>query len=357
MGADYNDGMVLGPIQQETTKPSSSDLAAYARETGARLVADLERAKSLSAGWADEELGYALVSCSMDRALARLAATSCWGKENQLPSGEFWAVAGIWLEVSWLQHRARFKPRGYAGDFEMFERFWQRECVEHPLGHLFDRYFQVQAAVEAVRARTEAIGAALVECRLKSSVERAFHVVSVGCGPGLDLRWALDRLGGRRHETRVTLLDLDQAALEHAVNKLSAVNAPPAINAVRENLYRLADRPRAATALEEADFLVCSGLFDYLPDDAGQALLRLFWKQLAPGGTLLVGNFAPHNPTRAYMEWIGNWYLIYRTAEQLMQLGLAAGLPASGLVIGAERFGIDLFLSCKKPPARPRDGC
>lgn len=347
--ADYNGGMVYGPRHPEMAeKVSSAELAAYARQTGERLIAELQRAESLSAQWANEEIGYALVSCAMDRALASLAATGCWGKDNQLPSGEFWTVAGGWLEVSWLQHRARFKPRGYAGDFEMFERFWRRECVDHPIGKLFDRYFQAQAAVEAVRARTEGIGAALVECCLKSALERPFHVVSVGCGPAIDLRCALDCLGGRRREMQVTLLDLDQAALDHAVEKLTAAPSPPQINAIRENLYRLAEKPRASTLLEGADFLVCSGLFDYLPDDAAQALLRLFWKQLAVGGTLLVGNFAPHNPTRAYMEWIGNWYLIYRTAEQLAQLGRAAGLPQSEIVIGAERLGLDLFLSSKK---------
>ncbi|MGH7136992.1 MAG: class I SAM-dependent methyltransferase [Pirellulales bacterium] len=341
--------MVYGPRHPEKAeKFSSAELAAYARRTGERLVAELRRAESLSAQWADEEVGYALVSCAMDRTLARLAATGCWGKDNQLPSGEFWAVAGGWLEVSWLQHRARFKPRGYAGDFEMFERFWRRECVDHPLGRLFDRYFQGQAAVEAVRARTEAIGAALVECCLSSSVAHPFHIASVGCGPAIDLRCALDCLGQGRRELRVTLLDLDQAALDHAAHKLSSASSRPQINAVRENLYRLTDKPPAAALLAGADFLVCSGLFDYLPDDAALGLLKLFWKQLAPGGTLLVGNFAPHNPTRAYMEWIGNWYLIYRTADELARLGQTAGLPVAQLMIGAERLGIDLFLSCKK---------
>jgi hypothetical protein len=63
---------------------------------------------------------------------------------------------------------------------------------------------------------------------------------------------------------------------------------------------------------------------------------------------LLVGNFAPHCPTRAYMEWIGNWYLIYRTAADLEALAERAGIPASCRTIGAERLGMDLFLCARR---------
>lgn len=342
--------MVLGPhYQHDSCQLPPADLLPYVRETGEQLLADLEHADSLSRGFHDEQLGYALVCCAMDRALARLAATGLWGKDNQLPSGELWAVVGDWLEVSWLQHRARFKPRGYAGDFEMFERFWARECVDHPLGRLFDRYFQAQAAVEAVRARTEQIGAALVERCLKTPAEKTFQAVSVGCGPALDLRWALMNLPEeRRRQFRITLVDIDGAALEHARQHLAVLISSEQVRPVRENLYRLADKPGAADALAGADFLFCAGLFDYLPDDSAQKLLMLFWDRLAPEGTLLIGNFAPHNPTRAYMEWLGNWYLIYRTADELAALGAGAGLPQARLAVGAERFGLDLFLMAEK---------
>jgi extracellular factor (EF) 3-hydroxypalmitic acid methyl ester biosynthesis protein len=348
--ADYNGDMVFGSRYHEAGEAKSvGDLAAYARETGEQLVADLQRAELLSSGWTNDGVGYALLSCAMDRALARLTATGCWGKDNQLPSGEFWAVVGHLLQVSWLQHRARFKPRGYAGDFEMFERFWLRECIDHPLGRLFDRYFQSQAAVEAVRARTEQIGAAIAERCIRAPAEHRLHVVSVGCGPALDLRLALETLTDfRAASLQLTLFDLDEAALDHAKQRLSEYVAPRQVHAVRENLFRLTDKPRSANLLDGADVLVCSGMFDYLPDESARKLLRLFWERLADGGLLVVGNFAPHNPTRAYMEWIGNWYLIYRTAEELSQLGVAAGLPRSSFTIGAERLGIDLFLSAEK---------
>ena len=59
---------------------------------------------------------------------------------------------------------------------------------------------------------------------------------------------------------------------------------------------------------------------------------------------MLVGNFAPHCPTRVYMEWIGNWYLNYRTAEELAGLASMAGIPSASFSVVSERLGIDGFI-------------
>ena len=330
-------------------KRSPDTLAALASEVGERLASDLTCAEKLTSGWADEELGYALVARALDRSLRRLAATGCWGKENQLPSGEFWAATGQLLDVSWLQHRARFKPRGYAGDFEMFDRFWRRECCDHPLGRLFDRYFQAQAAVEAVRGRTELLAAAIVERCLVSDSRRPFRVVSVGCGPAIELVLAARALREvRPDQLQCTLLELDGDALTDARQRLAAWLDAERVVTLRENLYRMADKPRAADLFDGADFICCAGLFDYLPDEPAQKMLRFFWQRLASGGMFMVGNFAPHNPTRAYMEWIGNWYLLYRTADDLVNLARSAGIPQASFHISAERLGIDLFLEARR---------
>jgi len=218
------------------------------------------------------------------------------------------------------------------------------------LGLQFDNYFQQQAAVDAVRARTDQIAAAIATRSLMTEgANRPFRVASVGSGPAIDIERAAKLLSEpRRRRLAVTLLDLDAEALEHASGRLAAWLQAEQLILVRDNLFRLADKPGAAAGLAGADMLICTGLFDYLPDEPAKGLLRLFWQQLAPEGMLLVGNFAPHCPTRAFMEWIGNWYLIYRTAEDLARLAEQAGIPAPCVRIGAERLGIDLFLCAKK---------
>lgn len=324
-------------------QPANEDLCHEARAAATVLVAELTEGARLSSDWRDQDLGFALLSTAMNRCLARLAATGCWGKANQLASGEFWSIAAPLLDVGWLQPRARHKPRGYAGDYEMFVRFWQRTCDEHPLGRLFDRYFQGQAAVEAVRSRTRQLAESIVAHAM--TCQWPPHLVSVGCGPAIEIelaaRWLPETL---RREVRVTLLDFDPDALDHARGRLAGVLAEEQVIALRDNLYRLPQRTGAAESMQGADFLYCSGLFDYLTNDVARTMLSFLWRQSGKQGKLYIGNFAPHNPTRAYMEWVGNWYLIYRTVGELAELASAAGLPPDAFTVCAEPLGIDLFL-------------
>lgn len=348
--------MVYSPLSRDrdhgdgAQSASPGDFAAVAVAAAETLLEELDSARRFSADWSNEELGFALLSGAMDRCLCTLAETNCWGKANQSAANAFWKRTGELLGLGSLQARARGKPRGYAGDFEMFVQFYERRCVDHPLGKLFDRYFQLQAAVEAVRSRIEQIAAALTSHCLRSAADRPFHAASVGCGPAIDFELAARCLGEtQRRRLRLTLLDLDGDAVEHALGRLRSVLDHEQLLGVRDNLYRLADKPKSAALVQETDFLVCPGLFDYLPDEAAVKLLRLFWNGLNGGGMLLVGNFAPHNPSRAYMEWIGDWRLIYRTPAELASLAEAAGIPRANFQIGAERLGLDLFLRGEKP--------
>ena len=100
--------------------------------------------------------------------------------------------------------------------------------------------------------------------------------------------------------------------------------------------------------LGNPDLILCPGLFDYLERPAAVGLLRIFWQQLAEGGHLLVGNFAADHASRAYMEWIGNWYLTYRSFDDLRDLAMEAGIPPDSFQIGSESTGTDWFLSAEK---------
>jgi hypothetical protein len=339
----------LGTPKQVIEKPrEGEDLLDEVRAAGHDLVGRLREAERLTAGWSDRRLAEALVDAALSEAMARLARTECWGEANRLPSMELWGVAGPVLDVGSLQHQARFKPHGYAGDYVMLTRICEESCCGHPLGSVFDGYFLRQAAPAAVRARTEHAATALVAHCLQRA-EKQYRVASVGSGPAIDVARAAATLPEEsRASLRVKLLDLDPAALDAARQRLEPLLAGRGLECIRTNLYRLAQGARGAGELGSPDFLVCAGFFDYLDDAPAISLLGFFWRQLAAGGRLLVGNFAPHNPSRAYMEWIGNWYLKYRTAEQLESLALAAGIPRGDFHIACERTGVDLFVVALK---------
>lgn len=278
----------------------------------------------------------------LDQGLAQLAATMLWGAANREPSQLMWQLAGGVLQCGWLQSRAREKPRGYAGDHEMLGAIFRQQVTKNPLGISFDQYFLRQAAPQAVRNRMDLVSARVLRTQGK--------IVSIGSGVGLELVAALQKLSrADREQAEFWLLDLDPAAIVLAGENLRALVSQQDLHCLAENLVRLPKKRQLVEQLQNASLLICTGFFDYLEDGPAADLLKCFWQLLRPGGEALVFNFAPWNSSRAYMEWIGNWYLVYRTRADLARLANEAGVPTKHFEVTAEVSGINLLLRMVKP--------
>jgi SAM-dependent methyltransferase len=96
------------------------------------------------------------------------------------------------------------------------------------------------------------------------------------------------------------------------------------------------------------DLIWSAGLFDYLDDRIAALLLKKVWRNLKDGGQIIFGNFGPDNPTRNGMELVVRWYLIHRTAEDLVKLVRMSGVPFSEVSIESEPLGVNLFCVIKK---------
>ncbi len=280
-------------------------------------------------GDVDPEQSTVEVAAALDAAMGCLRDLKYWGPANRMASNQFWRIAEPWLRHGALQVHARTKPRGYAGDFELLANICDQVCCTHPLGTAMDRYFLDQAAPQAVRDRTELLAQRLM-ARFTHSHSDPFRVASVGSGPAREVLLATRGLPAeQRRRLHVTLLDLDPQALDYAVVCLAPLLGERSVTVVRANISRLPKTPKLAQEISEADYLYCSGFFDYLTQAAAVDMLNLFWHSLAPGGELTVFNFSPANASRAYMEWIGNWYLTYRDEDTVRQLGALSDIENS----------------------------
>src|SRR6202035_2978251 len=70
-----------------------------------------------------------------------------------------------------------------------------------------------------------------------------------------------------------------------------------------------------------------AGLYDYLSERVAARLTRIMFDMLAPGGCLVVANFAPCVEDLGYIESYMGWKLIYRAPEQMT--ALAHDIPSS----------------------------
>ncbi len=350
-GQDLSSIPIEPDAGSEATR-SADELLQFVEEAATEFVATMKRGGSATEGWTKPG-AYTRSASAMDRLLQRLASSQIWGEANRIPSSRLWDIAGEILSVGSLQLRARAKPRGYAGDYVMLDRICEDWRCADELGRHFDQYFQTQHAPRAVRQRCELLAEImLTEWRRQTPVnpKGRFHVVSIGSGPAVELCRAANALSTDERRLKVTLIDIDPDALDHARASLERHLANEQIVCVRENLFRLPTK-KAAVVTEPADVVFCAGLFDYLEDAQAVAMLKMMRSWLLPSGRLLAFNFSTSNPTRAYMEWIGNWYLKYRTLEEMEDLARQAGIPVGNFSASSESLGVNLYID-----ARSEDG-
>ena len=77
---------------------------------------------------------------------------------------------------------------------------------------------------------------------------------------------------------------------------------------------------RGTTRPAPQNVIYSVGLFDYLKDEIVVQVLNWIHATLAPGGQAIVGNFDVNCKGRAFLDYVLDWRLLYRTPEQMQEL-------------------------------------
>lgn len=226
-----------------------------------------------------------------------------------------------------MQGFALLKPHGYSGDYEIIDRIYQGWTSPHDHLERWDHYFHLQAGAAAVRNRKDYFIQTVRELGNTPS-----QILNVASGPGRDL---LECLEQSDIEHFFTCLDIDERALDHSF-------ALCARFAERVGFCQgSAIRFRSSKYF---DLVWSGGLFDYFSDRVFVITLKSLLRVLAPGGKCVIGNFSTSHTSRPYMEIVGDWQLIHRTPEQLIELALKAGAVRHQIEVKEEELGVNLFL-------------
>ena len=196
---------------------SNADIEVVVRRAALQLAADLESIQSLAIGQTagEPDALFGILSDSIGACLSTLTGLGLWGEDNRLPSSILWNAAAPLLSRGWLQNRARTKPRGYAGDYELLTWIYKWRISDDPLGGLFDRFFQSQAAPQAVRNRMALMSDWIANLVAESATQA--KVAIVGSALGAEIHDAYQRLQEpQRRRLRAVLLDLDPEGIDAA---------------------------------------------------------------------------------------------------------------------------------------------
>lgn len=232
-----------------------------------------------------------------------------------------------------LQADALAKKYGYSGDFEIIDRIYTLDASPDPRLRCWDLFFQSQAAPNAVRNRKQYFKNLLASHLAFRPSGRTLEVLNVASGPARDLREFFQDQPDA--EVRFDCVDMEGHALSHA-RRLCG----PWLERI-EFHHRNVLRHVPSRGY---DLAWSAGLFDYLGDRAFVHLLRAMLAVTKPGGEVVIGNYSDFNPSRDYMEIMGDWHLRHRSAETLIGLASQAGVSPDRVRVLWEPEGVNNFL-------------
>jgi extracellular factor (EF) 3-hydroxypalmitic acid methyl ester biosynthesis protein len=234
------------------------------------------------------------------------------------------------LTLDTIQGFGLRKPRGYAGDFEMIDRIYTKWISPDESKARWDEFFRAQHAPAAVRNRIKYFRDQVCRIENKCSPD-SINVLNVGSGPGRDVLECLKA----NTRAKFDCIDIDENALAYARNLCREYS--DRIRFYRQNVLRLSGH-------NKYQLIWSAGLFDYFSDRLFCFVLRRLASFLDAPGEIIIGNFGIRNPSRIWMETVGNWRLEHRSAEQLCKLAVQAHLPPAAINVYSEPEGVNLFL-------------
>jgi extracellular factor (EF) 3-hydroxypalmitic acid methyl ester biosynthesis protein len=293
---------------------------------------------------------------AFDKLHEKLEAVSGQIYEDQRPMHQAFAQRQLNSLVlcSPFANRAYTKPLGYAGDYEMVNMIGLNPYRGASLyAKVVNFWFLSQWPSQAHRNRLVYLKETLErETRRVVRSHRPARIYNFACGPALEVQEFLsDSLVADRVE--LTLADFNEETLKHTGKAIDYIKERRALKAQvhfqKKTVNHIIKAGKGSkTQTPEYDVVYCAGLFDYLSDSICRQLMEVFYGWLAPGGLLLVTNVDDYKPFRHMLEFVLDWHLIYRNAEQGASL-IPDCVPRDERRVVKDSTGVNIFIEARKP--------
>jgi len=216
----------------------------------------------------------------------------------------------IWQDP-FTDHSYR-RPRGYPGDAGLLDYIYGIRPAPTDTSSIGAEIFKFNGdrqAPKSVRSRADVLARTIDEVAEQHHSPR---ILSIACGHLREAHLSKAVVGGRIGE----FIALDQD--DESLAEVQRTYPGKGLHTIKQSVRAiLAEHVR----FDDLDLVYAAGLYDYLSDRVASRLTRLMFDMLAPGGRLLVANFAPCLNDIGYMESFMGWKLIYREAEQMLACG------------------------------------
>lgn len=241
-----------------------------------------------------------------------------------------------WFSQSWIGNRARTKPSGFAGDYEMLVKLYEEETPARGIGAYIDLCISELPLANAVRGRKDMVREYLL--KEIASREGDLRIMDIACGPCREfLDWP--EFEGRNIE--VVAMDNDPIALEY-IEATVASQLPPSttLKPVRFNVMRARNAEATKAKYGTFDIIYSVGLADYLTDEHLLGIFSGLGETLSDGGALVIAFKDTEQYDETPYQWHLDWFFYQRTVEDVINVYDMAGFNTDKLELSRDRTGI-----------------
>jgi len=204
---------------------------------------------------------------------------------------------------------------------------------------LFDNYFQMSAISIAVRNRKEDFKRIIADF-IKNRNSSTVKIMNLASGPCRDIKELLSDNTDFKKNVIFDCYEQDEEAISYAKKLLSGFSN---INFIKENAIRIALKKDIHAMIgKKYDLIFSTGLFDYFSERVAIALIKNLKKLLRPKGVMAISNVRDKysNPSVYFMEWAGDWNLVYRDDDSFKKIFLDAGFQDDEIATQYEQQGM-----------------
>jgi len=206
------------------------------------------------------------------------------------------------------------RPRGYPGDFFTQELIWNGRTRDKEI--IQGNEFQKDLNITEFALNMEACEANEVRVKYLKELIKSYkgkRIASLACGSCIEL-WGADE--EFKQETDIFLLDQEKDAIESARKNIGNHRDTISFHCEKIVKFLMSEKEE----MGKRDLIYIFGLFDYFDLKSTKRIIQKVWDSLNVGGEIFLTNAHPDNPSKFWMEYIGNWFLDYKTKEDLLEI-------------------------------------
>lgn len=254
------------------------------------------------------------------------------------------------FQIAPICQRAYEKPLGYPGDFLFMNKIYEWKYEGNTLYARLVHRLGLEIG-HCIAARMVAMEQTIAEIMNGDTGGSPVRIASVGAGAAQEVQ---NYLGRRRPPRPVdfTLIDQEKDALAYAYDKIYPMTVTHAgaarVSCLQVSFMDMLKGQGIFSPLAPQDLIYSMGLVDYLPLHRARKLVARLYQQLAPGGTLEIGNLKNTvEGTFWPMEIVCDWSLHYRDEAQMW--AMVEGLDLSHAQLKTDSTGQVFLMHLKRP--------